>query len=335
MKPLRSSFENLTGRRIDTVYQPGSAEIAVRGDAAAKHVPLPGAVYDPDEMGMLQRRLPLTTNYTVTLYCADLDVPSGNRTLTAEKVQVVGVEQVQVPAGAYECFKVEVRTNLTCWYSTDAHRYLIKWIFKESGATAELAAVNHRRPGETLAYQDPVFSFSLTAPSGWNFDRYLGKDAAAGLTNAPKSGDLTEAQAQALGAFRDNPKSEVVLYLLDPELNCHCEVNVGRVEDLDGNAKKSPRAWAEADIARMLRSGKVLANFQVRADSWQELALAGHPAVSAIGELNEGDLKIAIYSAWIFDDTNTVKFCLATSTQGFETMRPIFEGIVRSYTHSR
>ena len=113
--------------------------------------------------------------------------------------------------------------------------------------------------GRAGAVSGPAFGFSLTRPPGWIFDRYLAEDAAVGVSNAARSGVITEDQARALGVARDNPKSEVVLYLLDPELTYYCEANVGRVENLDANARKSPRAWAETDITRIAGAGKALA----------------------------------------------------------------------------
>ena len=74
---------------------------------------------------------------------------------------------------------------------------------------------------------------------------------------------------------------------------------------------------------------------KIRPDSWQELTLAGHSAIIAIGDYGQGDARQTVYGAWIFDDKNTVKFYFVTDTKDFETMRPTYEAIVRSYAHSQ
>ena len=74
LKPLRSHQKVKWGRETDTVYLPGRAEMKVRGTAETKQALTPGAVYDGEELGQLMRRLPLATNYSVTLFSSGLNV---------------------------------------------------------------------------------------------------------------------------------------------------------------------------------------------------------------------------------------------------------------------
>ncbi len=330
MKPLRSVFRNRAGREMETVYRPGVAETKVNGVSDPKLLPLTGAVYDGDEIAMLLQRLPLKVNYSVTLSRADLDPGNSTRTVYTETASVLGVDQVQVPAGNYECFRIRTMTNLTSWISTDPHHYFVKWAF-DDGARAELASISQQRPGEPVQYEDPVYHFALTAPSGWDFDRYLGTDAANNVKALTGTDTLSEDQARTLTVARDYPKSEAVLNILSTNLDHYCEVNVGRMEDLDANAQTSPRVWAEAGLVQL---GQV-SGLKIRPDSWQELKLAGCPAATAIGYLGQGVGNPTVYAAWIFDGPNVVKLYFATFTSDFETMRPVFEGIVRSYRHSQ
>jgi Flp pilus assembly protein TadD len=64
-------------------------------------------------------------------------------TVAALKLEVIGKETVTVPAGTYDCFKIELSNGQTVWYSSDPHRYFVK-LFAEGGSRSlvfELAAV--------------------------------------------------------------------------------------------------------------------------------------------------------------------------------------------------
>jgi hypothetical protein len=332
MRPLRSRWQGNWDTDIDTGYLRNGAEIRVRGAAEAKHPEWPEAAYDNEETFQLIRRLPLATNYSGSLFNAGLNASSGDRFLAPWKLQVTGVEKVQVPAGTYDCFKVKLSTHQTLWYCTDSHRYLVKFEMDGMPGIAELAAINLRRAGGPVRYQDPEFGFSLTAPADWVFDRYAGSQTKALMDFLTQAGLLNPDQARLLSTVRDNPRTEVTLRMLNPGLMSYCEAEVGRLANLDGNARQSPRAWAEEDIAR---ATKVLADLQVRTNSWQELTAAGEPAVSALGDYGQGDSKMTAYGVWLFDNTNAVKFYFVATPKDFEGSRPTFGALVHSYTHSR
>ena len=332
LRPLRSRWQGNWDRHIDTLYVRNGAEMRVRGAAEAKHAQLPGAVYDDYEIFQLIRRLPLATNYSVSLFSGDLNASSGDRSRVAYKLRVVGIEKVQVPAGTYECFKVEVSPNITYWYSTDSHRYAVKFAENGAAVVGELAAINLCRAGEPVRYQAPEFGFCLTAPADWVFDRYPGGQTKALMDLATQAGVLNADQARLLSALRDNPRSELSLRLLNPGLRSYCEADLGRLEDLGEKARPSPRAWAEEDIAR---ATNVLTDLRVRTNGWQVLTVAGQPAVTAIGSYGQGDYKMTAYGVWIFDNTNALKYYFVTAPKDFEGLRPTFDALVGSYTHSR
>jgi len=92
----------------------------------------------------------------------------GRGTIVPVKLTVAGIENLEVPAGKYECHKIELNLiggKQIFWYSTDAHRYLVK--FEAGGIAAELTGVQLRKSGDIVSYSDPAYHFSLTAPAGW------------------------------------------------------------------------------------------------------------------------------------------------------------------------
>ncbi len=85
-----------------------------------------GAVYDNAQILMTLRALPLAEGYQTKLNF----VQTKNLTRGEMVVKVVGKEKAQVPAGEFDCYKVEMSiqgAKQSCWYSVDAKHWLIKY----------------------------------------------------------------------------------------------------------------------------------------------------------------------------------------------------------------
>jgi hypothetical protein len=134
-KPLQSSAK-FGEKFVDTTYRLDHAEVKSSAEAEVRNVALDGPVFDNEEFFQLVRRLPLAPGYRIRLPL----LPSG-RSVTIWELEVSGLETVTVPAGTYECFKLKPFAGQTYWYSTDPHRYLVKW--EVGSAAAELSAVRH------------------------------------------------------------------------------------------------------------------------------------------------------------------------------------------------
>src|SRR5262249_1137155 len=160
-------------------------------------------------------------------------------------------EKVEVPAGTFDCYKLELgKLNQIFWYSTDAHHYLVK--FEGGGAIGVLASVSQRKTGDPVPYSDPVFNFSLAAPADWLF-------------------------------FRTDDKDKARVIAVDPEATGTSIVNVGSRKALWPEAQKSLRAWADKELADG-EGSKVLKELTIRPDSWKERPVAGRPGLSFVGD---------------------------------------------------
>ncbi|HWY87419.1 MAG TPA: DUF3108 domain-containing protein [Gemmataceae bacterium] len=132
-KPIHSHAKS--GEKfVDTTYWLDHAEVKSSAQAEARKVALEGPVFDNEEFFQLVRRLPLAPGYRIRLPL----LPAG-RSVAIWDLEVSGLETVTVPAGTYECFKLKPFAGQTYWYSTDPHRYLVK--FDTAGVVAELSAV--------------------------------------------------------------------------------------------------------------------------------------------------------------------------------------------------
>jgi hypothetical protein len=283
---------------VDVTYGQGYAELKAAGKDETKKVDLSGVVYDNEEVIQLMRRLPLASDYKTTLR---IFTGLGGGNVISLQAQVVAQEKVEVPAGTFDCYKVELSmVNQTFWYSTDAHHYLVK--FEGGGVAGVLATITQRPAGAPVQYQDPAFNFSLTAPADWMFFRSEMKD--------------------------DKDKTRVVI--LDPDAIATSVVNVGSRKVLWPEAQKSLRAWAEKEISDG-EGSKLLKEFTIRPDSWKDRTVAGKPALSVIGDFVEGKEKKIGYAVFTFGNTNAATFVLLAGAKDFEAFQPKFEAIVDTY----
>ena len=299
-KPLHCRWKiNVIGE-VDVTFSPGHAELKMVGQDEVKQIDLTGVVYDNEEVAMLIRRLPLASGYKTTVHTFS---GLGGGTIIPVQVAVTGSEKLEVPAGTFDCYKVELSflgQSQTFWYSTDEHHYVVQ--FKGGGVIAALAAVTQRKAGEPVPYQDPAFGFSLAAPADWMFYR----------TDTPSE------------------KDKMRVAVLDPEAVASSVVSVGSRKVLWPEAQNSLRAWAEKEIAEG-EGSKTLKDLKVRPDSWKDRTVAGKPGLSLIGDYVEGSEKKIGYAVFTLGNTNAATFVLLVGARDFEAFQPKFEALVDSY----
>jgi hypothetical protein len=299
-KPIHCRWKISTIGEVDVTYLPGHAELRTIGQDEVKKIDLSGVVYDNEEVAQLIRRLPLAAGYKTIVH--NFTGLGGGNIIPVE-VAVTGSEKLEVPAGTFDCYKVELRLtgqSQTFWYSTDEHHYLVQ--FKGGGVVAVLTAVNQRKAGELIPFQDPAFGFSLAAPADWMFYRT----------------DL-----------RDE-KNKTRVMVLDPEGIATSVVSVGVRKLLSPEAQQSLRAWAEKEIAQG-EGRESLKELQIRPDSWKDRTVAGKPGLSLIGDYVEGAEKKIGYVVFTLRNTNAAMFGLLAKAKDFEALQPKFEAIVDSY----
>jgi len=294
-KPLHSRWKHSLIGDVDAVYSPGMVELRPQGKDEVKKVELKGLIYDNESAIQLMRRLPLASNYTTSVrFLASLSAGA----VIPVKAEVTGVEKLEVPAGTFECYRVQLSIRQTFWYSTDAHRYLVK--FEAGGVVAELTEVRQRKFGEPVKFQDTGLNISMVAPPDWIFHR-------------------TESQDE---------KGSVTVTILDPEAMGSGELEVHPLENLKPDERKSLRAWAETEAAG---GAKFLKDFQLRTESWQERTLARQPAISVVQDFVEGDIKKVGYAVFSFGNTAAIGFHLVAPAKNFDALRPAFDGVIDSY----
>jgi hypothetical protein len=297
-KPLHCRWRISLIGAVDVTYSPGYAELKTLGKDGVSKIDLNGVVYDNEEVVQLMRRLPLASGYK-TLLRIFTGLGGGN--VLSLEAKVTAQEKVEVPAGSFDCFKVELSmVRQSFWYSTDAHHYLVK--FEGGGVIGALTTVAQHKAGEPLQYQDPAFGFSLATPADWLFHR---------------------------ADNRDN-KDRARVVVLDPDSIGTSIVSVGSRKVLWPEAQESLRTWADKEIAEG-EGSKTLKELQIRPDSWKDRTVAGKPGLSLIGDFVEGSEKKIGYAVFTFGDNNAATFVLLCQAKDFEAFRPKFEAIIDSY----
>jgi tetratricopeptide (TPR) repeat protein len=290
MKPIHSRWKHSLLGDADAAYGADKVDIKMAGKSEVKNVAFEGFVYDNEEVAMGIRRLPLSPDYKANLRIL---TTLGGGNIIPITITVAGVEKVEVPAGVFDCYKVELSlVKQTFWYSTNANHYLVK--FDATAVTAELAGIARRTAGSPVQYQGK--GFSLATPAEW-------------VVYDPES---------------RTDKGNTSLLLLDPEITAASQLILTATNKLSETARKSPRAWAEEITGKQT-------NLKLRGSGWGERTVAQAPAVTFIGDYTEAGSDKVIYGVCGFVSGQAVEFLLTIAAKDFEDFRPKFDGIVNSY----
>jgi hypothetical protein len=156
-QPLASSWKHTQLGEVSAVFRPGEVELKKAGSTETTKLHPDKVVFDNEECFHLPRLLPLAVGYKTTIpviatIAGGAVIPLG--------VEVVKKETLEVPAGKFECFKLQLSIGQTLWYSDDAARYLVR--FDGGGAIGQLASISQRKPGELVSFRDEALGVSLT-----------------------------------------------------------------------------------------------------------------------------------------------------------------------------
>ena len=163
----------------------------------------------------------------------------------------------------------------------------------------ELNSVTLRAPGEGAIYTDTAFGFSVSAPAGWSFDKQ----------------DLDKTDRSAVT-------------IIDPQGVATSSLSVFAKSSFKDKETNSVRKAMEEGL---VEQAKALKNFKARPDSWQNLTLAGAPAVSVVSDYISGKDTNVAYHVWSLDATNAVHFDVYAHASDFDAFRPKIDAVINSF----
>ncbi len=295
-RPISSLFNHSLLGHFVADYTPERVTITNKtkgkGKESVRKVDLDHVVYDNEQGVHLFRRLPLAEGYKCKV---PIFVTFGEGDLKLE-AEVTAKEKVTVPAGQFECYKLDLNIGQTFWISTDAKRYPVK--FEAGGVSVELSAIQPLDPNK---YQDNEFGFSLEAPAGW----YFYKETAAAK------------------------KAKTGVSILDPDAEAVSVLAAKKLDQFEPEQRASARALAEAMIPDCKQR---LKDFKVREDSWQECKVSGRPAVSFLSDCVDGQRKMVVYGTCVLGESTASMFVVRIAPEQLDDFRKEFDrAIIDTY----
>lgn len=296
-RPISSRWKHVLLGDVSAVYGMGEVETKRVGSAETKKISFDKTVFDNEQTLHVMRRLPLEVGYKTTIPIIAI---LGASTVIPVGLEVLAKESVKVPAGEFDCFKVQLSIGQTFWFSSDAHRYLVK--FEAGGAVANLVSIAQHQLGQPVVFQDEALGVTLTTPPDW-------------VVQSQKSED---------------PSKATTVHLLDPEAETdNASLRIRATDSLSAGARSSPRAWADADFLE--NATKEFKDIKVRPQSWKNHVIAGRSAVSCVADYLEKERPMVRFSLYLSGPKTSEQFALLCEAGKFEALRGPFEGIVASY----
>jgi hypothetical protein len=292
MRPVSSSMfitPLIPGIQID--YTANQAKVQPKGQEA-KLLPLNGPVFDNEEVAFLSRRLPLAPDYKTTLsIISPIGVPVKLETV------VTGTEDVEVPAGKFHCYRVELKVvQNTFWVATSGSRALVK--MDAGGATVELTRTGSIDRVSPVPFHESKVGLSLMAPPGWIVE-----------TN-----DMPQANQSSF-------------QLLDPEVQ-------GMVT-VFGKTAHTDKTQIAQELRKQLDDGvkdraKQLKDYHLRPDSVQTLTVNGQQANTSTADYLEGTTPMVEYAVSIRGEDKGALAVAHVAAPDFDAFRKRFDAIVNS-----
>jgi hypothetical protein len=298
MRPFSSHWKTSLMGEDDAVYHPGVVDITRLGSngGVTSAATVEPTVYDNEEAFDGFRRLPFKAGYktTVPIFSSlgGAEFPLG--------VEMTGEETVTVPAGTFDCIKLQLSIGQTFWYSNDAHRYLVQ--LQVGAITAKLDSVAQRKPNDPVQFHDDELGITLTAPPQWVVCRY-------------KNGQ---------------PKGESLIRTYDPDADSDDGgLRIFPTAALAAESQKSSRAWAEHDFkVEMTPLGGTAT---IRPDSWKDYTVSGRPGVGYIADYTEGGKAKTEFSLCVLGPKESEHFVLVAPSDKFAPLMQQFDTIIASY----
>jgi hypothetical protein len=290
--PISSLWKHSLLGEAKAVYKDTEAEVTAAGRSAPFTIAYTAPVFDNEECVELFRRLPLKTGYKTSIPVVT--------SLGGSKIELVinvpVTEKLVVPAGTFECFKLDLNIGQTFWISNDEHRYVVR--FAAGGVIADLAKVEVAKPGqpERISGED----FSVTAPAGW-------------FTYKPE---------------KSLKKDETSIFLLDPRADARAQIAVQPKRSLKEDHRKSPKAWIES-VSDDFKN--VFADFEVRKPGVSEQQVGGQAAATMIADFTKDNKKMTLYAVAVLGQKSAATLHFTTDADKFEAFRKDFDKIVENF----
>ena len=287
-------------------YAPGKVKLSAKnvlGQATTREIPLSATAYDNEQVLFLIRRLPLAIGYKASF---PIFTVQGGAVVEC-RVEVLGSELKNVPAGEFQCFKtkLEIWAQGACvlqhmiYYSCDALRRVV---YYDAGAmTMELMITG---ASVQPSYSSPSLGIHLKTPPGWQ--------GFAALADATKKLLL-----------QVNPPTNL-------PINCYFFVKEAKGVELKAEMQESLSA-----------SKGYFKGYAVREESYTERIIHGLPSYSVVADYQGNltsrmlatqaglpDKAMVEYRVYLMGK-DILGFVFRAEKARFDSSRPVFDKLVK------
>lgn len=290
MKPIAASFSSPYIGEDKVDYEATQARMQVKGQEP-KVFPLDGPIFDNEEWVFWFRRLPVALGYKTIL-----PIMGPFRGPLKISLNVLAVEDVQVTAGKFHCYKVELpEIRQTFWISVDGARQVVK--METMGVTIELVSVHRVDSTAPVPYQDAKIGLSFTASPGW-----------------------------IVRPEQPSEKDETNLFLLDPEPKGSAVLWAQVKKTEKSEIARQLRAAVDEQVEKR---SKYLKDYKIRPETMQVRQVGGNQALSCVAEFVDDKKEMVEYLTFVRSENTTSLFSAMVEASGLDEFRkrvdPILE----------
>ena len=312
LRPIYSRADNPNIGHATATWTDNSIEISRANQERTTETRFEGVVYDSEQQFWLLRQIPMSVGTKIRSHL--LPALITEKTVPFE-IEVSGEEQVQVPAGQFDAYKLTANNGLTnIWIDKGPERYLLK--IASPTSTLQLKRISTVTPSAWRTVTSGTSIFGISIPDEW-FDaskrderKYAGIKTIDGKTES----SLVTVPRENILVIDDDTKLRLNISVIDTKfLQGYDNFDLslaGRVADWTEQFQKSLNKYAE------------------RKDSKVDRIVANLPAISTIADFQQRGEDWVIYSTYVKRDDKMVWIGCFTPKQYFNEAKSTFDRIL-------
>ena len=316
LRPLYSRAYNPAYGDANATWTNHSIEIAHGDQDTPTAVQLDGVVYDSEENFWLMRQMPMSVGTKIRYQL----LPSilTDKTIPVE-IEVVGEEQVQVPAGQFTAYKLATNNGLTnIWIDKGPERYLLKIATPTS--SHQLKSVSAVTPGATRTVTSSLTNFDIAIPDEW--------------FSVVRQGDRKQSGTKTVNGKSDSalvttPKEDI--HLIDDDTKLKVQISIIDTRPLQGY-DNFDLSLAGRTADWMQSAQKQLNGYAERTESKTDSMIAKLPALSSIVDFRERGKDWVLYATSTIRDGKFVWIGCFAPKDVFSTKKAAFDKMLSTVT---
>jgi hypothetical protein len=312
LRPIYSRADNPNLGHATATWTDNSIKISRANQERTTETHFEGVAYDAEQQSWLLRQIPLSTGTKIKLHLLSTLVTEMAVPL---EVEVTGEEQLEVPAGKFNAYKLTANNGLTnFWIDRGPERYLLK--IASPTSSFQLKRISTVTPGAWRTVNSDTSSFSISIPDEWFNANKMGESKYPGARtiNGKTEGSLITVPREEIHIKDDDTKLNLDIFIVDTK-------SLQEYDDIDLSL-----AGRVADSTEQLQ--KRLDKYVVRQGSQVDRLIANLPAISNIADYQERGEDWVYYSTYVKRDTKIVSIGCYTPKEYLNEGKATFDKIL-------